>query len=60
MLAAHQLDGPTLLLSLLAFICFSIVASSVYVLNDLLDLAADRALRRALSGVWRFRGFGQK
>jgi len=43
MLAAHQLDGPTLLLSLLAFICFSLVASSVYVLNDLLDLAADRA-----------------
>ena len=28
---------------LLAFICFSVVASSVYVLNDLLDLAADRA-----------------
>jgi 4-hydroxybenzoate polyprenyltransferase len=43
MLAAHQLDGPALLLSLLTFICFSIVASSVYVLNDLLDLAADRA-----------------
>lgn len=43
MLAAHQLDAPTLLLSLLAFACFSVVASSVYVLNDLLDLAADRA-----------------
>ncbi|MGC9419096.1 MAG: UbiA family prenyltransferase [Rhodovulum sp.] len=43
MLAAHQLDGPTLVLSLLAFACFSLVASSVYVLNDLLDLAADRA-----------------
>lgn len=43
MLAAHQLDGPALLLSLLTFICFSIVASSVYVLNDFLDLAADRA-----------------
>lgn len=43
MLAAHQLDGQTLLLSLLAFISFSFVASSVYVLNDLLDLAADRA-----------------
>jgi 4-hydroxybenzoate polyprenyltransferase len=43
MLAAHQLDGETFLLSLLAFICFSVVASSVYVLNDLLDLAADRA-----------------
>lgn len=43
MLAAHQLDSQTFLLSLLAFICFSLVASSVYVLNDLLDLAADRA-----------------
>lgn len=43
MLAAHQLDGQTFLLSFLAFVCFSLVASSVYVLNDLLDLAADRA-----------------
>ena len=43
MLAAHHLDGETFLLSLLAFVCFSLVASSVYVLNDLLDLAADRA-----------------
>lgn len=43
MLAAHQFDGPTFLLSLLAFACFNLMASSVYVLNDLLDLAADRA-----------------
>lgn len=43
MLAAHQIDAATFLLSLLAFICFSVIASSVYVLNDLLDLAADRA-----------------
>ncbi len=43
MLAAHQLDSQTFLLSLLAFVCFNLVASSVYVLNDLLDLAADRA-----------------
>lgn len=43
MLAAHQLDSQTFLVSLLAFVCFSLVASSVYVLNDLLDLAADRA-----------------
>ena len=43
MLAAHQLDSAMFLLSLLAFVCFSLVASSVYVLNDLLDLAADRA-----------------
>lgn len=43
MLAAHQLDSATFILSFLAFACFSLVASSVYVLNDLLDLAADRA-----------------
>ncbi len=43
MLAAHQFEWATLLLSLLAFISFSLVASSVYVLNDLLDLSADRA-----------------
>jgi 4-hydroxybenzoate polyprenyltransferase len=43
MLAAHQLDTHTFQLSLFAFVCFSLVASSVYVLNDLLDLAADRA-----------------
>lgn len=43
MLTAHRIDGPTLLASLLAFVCFSLIASSVYVLNDLLDLASDRA-----------------
>lgn len=43
MLAAHRLDGATALLSLVAFVAFCLVASSVYLLNDLLDLAADRA-----------------
>lgn len=43
MLAAHQLTLPMMLQSLLAFVAFSLVASSTYVLNDLLDLAADRA-----------------
>ena len=43
MLLAHRLDGGAALASLLAFVAFSLVASSVYVLNDLLDLAADRA-----------------
>ncbi|WP_372674939.1 UbiA family prenyltransferase [Aquicoccus sp.] len=42
-LAAHQLHAQPLLSALLAFVAFSLVASSVYVLNDLLDLAADRA-----------------
>lgn len=43
MLAAHAFEAGTFLASLLAFVAFSLVASSVYVLNDLLDLAADRA-----------------
>ncbi len=42
MLTAHQITAVTFGQSLLAFVAFSIVASSVYVLNDLLDLAADR------------------
>ena len=43
MLAAHKLSGQTLTLGLAAFVAFCLIASSVYVLNDLLDLAADRA-----------------
>ena len=42
-LAGHRLDIDTVLASILAFLCFGLVASSVYVLNDLLDLSADRA-----------------
>ncbi len=43
MLAAQQFTALTLLQSLMAFIAFSLVASSVYVVNDLLDLSVDRA-----------------
>ena len=43
MIAAHQLDVPLFFQTLLAFVAFSLLASSTYVLNDLLDLAADRA-----------------
>ncbi len=49
MLAAHQIDGSSFFSSFLAFISFSLVASSVYVLNDLLDLDADRAHPRKCS-----------
>jgi 4-hydroxybenzoate polyprenyltransferase len=41
-LAAHQFTLEALVQSLLAFISFSLMASSAYVLNDLLDLSADR------------------
>lgn len=43
LLASHQLLDPQLLLNgLLAFFFFGLCASSVYVLNDLLDLEDDR------------------
>lgn len=42
--AAHAF-GPQLLLALVAFASFSLCASSVYILNDLLDLKSDREHR---------------
>jgi 4-hydroxybenzoate polyprenyltransferase/phosphoserine phosphatase len=43
LVAAHKYDLVSIRDMLMAFVAFSLVASSVYVLNDLLDLAADRA-----------------
>ena len=41
---AHEIDSPRILASgVLAFLAFSFVSSSVYLVNDLLDLDADRA-----------------
>jgi len=43
MMAAHRFDDPALLgRTLLGFMAFCLCASGVYLLNDLLDLAADR------------------
>jgi 4-hydroxybenzoate polyprenyltransferase/phosphoglycolate phosphatase-like HAD superfamily hydrolase len=43
LLASHRLGDPTLWLSgLIAFLAFGCTASSVYLLNDLLDLPDDR------------------
>jgi 4-hydroxybenzoate polyprenyltransferase len=43
LLAAHQLTNPSMLWQgILAFLFFGLCASSVYLLNDLLDLADDR------------------
>jgi 4-hydroxybenzoate polyprenyltransferase len=43
-LAAHQLHNPQMWSSLLlAFVSFSLCASSVYIFNDLLDLESDRS-----------------
>lgn len=47
MLAAHRLfEVESVLATLLAFVCFSLCASSVYITNDLLDLASDRQHHR--------------
>lgn len=39
---AHHFDGATMVACLIAFLSFSLCASSVYLLNDLLDLRNDR------------------
>lgn len=45
-LLAHQYGDPDVMLRvLIAFVCFSLCASSVYVVNDLLDLEQDRVHR---------------
>ncbi len=46
MLVAHQFTLATFVQSLCAFISFCLIASSVYLLNDLLDLSADRVHAR--------------
>ncbi len=43
MMLAHDFSSGAIFAALLAFAAFSLVASSVYVLNDLVDLSADRA-----------------
>lgn len=60
MIAAHQFDAASLGRVGLAMLAFSLVASSVYLLNDLMDLAADRAhprkrMRPLASGALRLR-----
>ncbi len=42
-LAAHDLRPEVMVLAAVAFTAFSLCASGVYLLNDLFDLAADRA-----------------
>jgi 4-hydroxybenzoate polyprenyltransferase/phosphoserine phosphatase len=43
LIAGHLIDVTAIATTLLAFVCFCMAASSAYILNDLLDLPADRA-----------------
>lgn len=43
MVADHRFDAVTVFASLTAFVAFSLTASSVYILNDLVDLSHDRS-----------------
>lgn len=43
MIAGHDFGRDAIVGALLAFVCFSAAASSAYIVNDLLDLAGDRA-----------------
>jgi 4-hydroxybenzoate polyprenyltransferase len=42
LLLAHHLKPPAVLTVALAFLCFSLCASATYIVNDLLDVEADR------------------
>ncbi len=42
LLLSHTLTRPQVVAGMLAFICFSLAASSAYLINDLLDIEVDR------------------
>jgi len=54
LLAAHAwLDPVSVKHAVLAFLAFSLCASSIYLVNDMLDLDSDRAHARKKTVLWR-------
>jgi 4-hydroxybenzoate polyprenyltransferase/phosphoserine phosphatase len=51
-LLSHSLTGPHIVAALTAFVCFGLCASATYIVNDMLDIDADRRHPRK-----RFRPF---
>ena len=49
LLLSHSLSLPKILTAMLAFACFSVTASATYIVNDLLDIEADRRHTRKQS-----------
>ncbi|MEM7376248.1 MAG: UbiA family prenyltransferase [Pseudomonadota bacterium] len=43
LLAAHKFEGAAVFTALVAFVAFSLIASGIYIINDLFDLRNDRA-----------------
>lgn len=59
LLAGHRVDAATVALGVAAFVAFSLVASSFYLFNDLVDFHADRlhprkSMRPVASGALTF------
>jgi 4-hydroxybenzoate polyprenyltransferase len=42
LLLSHALNGPHIAAAVIAFFCFSLCASATYIVNDMLDIDADR------------------
>ncbi|HZD78351.1 MAG TPA: UbiA family prenyltransferase, partial [Acidobacteriaceae bacterium] len=42
LLLAHRIQSSVVLAAVIAFVCFSLCASATYIVNDLLDIEADR------------------
>jgi len=42
LLTSHQLNYQTILTAVFGFVCFSLAASSIYIINDLVDVEDDR------------------